>query len=117
MATPLLSDDFKDGQGIVFIGLEGEGDKAKFSLSNEAREFLETVGFGLLLLLFRVSFHLYTSALPVSSCPCYEFNRIGTCFQESHMHSLARRFRCGQTHAFSHGRHVKPCGEALVHES
>ena len=47
MAAPLMSDDFKDGQGIVFIGLEGEGDKAKFSLSNEAREFLETVGHGI----------------------------------------------------------------------
>jgi hypothetical protein len=44
MASPLLSEDFKDGKGIVFIGLEGEGEKARFSLSQEARDFLETVG-------------------------------------------------------------------------
>jgi hypothetical protein len=31
------------GQGIVFIGMEGEGANAKFNVSDEAMEFLETV--------------------------------------------------------------------------
>ena len=30
-------------QGIVFIGMEGEGANAKFNVSDEAMEFLETV--------------------------------------------------------------------------
>lgn len=30
-------------QGIVFIGMEGEGSNAKFNVSDEAMEFLETV--------------------------------------------------------------------------
>lgn len=39
----LLSDDFKDGRGILFIGMEGTGDKAKFTVTDEAKAFLATV--------------------------------------------------------------------------
>eukprot|EP00281_Chroomonas_sp_CCMP1168_P034621 CAMPEP_0206239688 /NCGR_PEP_ID=MMETSP0047_2-20121206/15526_1 /ASSEMBLY_ACC=CAM_ASM_000192 /TAXON_ID=195065 /ORGANISM="Chroomonas mesostigmatica_cf, Strain CCMP1168" /LENGTH=971 /DNA_ID=CAMNT_0053664395 /DNA_START=45 /DNA_END=2956 /DNA_ORIENTATION=- len=40
---PLLDEDFKDGKGIVFIGMHGEGDKAKFEVADEAKAFLETL--------------------------------------------------------------------------
>ena len=39
----LMSDDFKDGKGILFIGMDGAGDKAKFTVTEEAKEFLSTV--------------------------------------------------------------------------
>ena len=37
----LVDEDFKSGQGIPFIALEGEGKDAKFSMRDEAKEFLE----------------------------------------------------------------------------
>jgi len=42
----LMSEDFKDGKGILFIGMEGTGDKAKFTVTDEAKAFLETVSGG-----------------------------------------------------------------------
>jgi hypothetical protein len=43
MSAPLLDDDYKDGTGIPFMALEGEGADAKFSLTDEAKEFLMTL--------------------------------------------------------------------------
>jgi len=41
--TGLLDESFKDGGGIPFIALEGEGDDAKFRVTDEAVEFLKTL--------------------------------------------------------------------------
>eukprot|EP00960_Hanusia_phi_P037832 753141-Hanusia_phi.AAC.2 len=43
MAEALASEDYKDGMGIPFIALEGDGDDAKFRLTEEAKEFLATL--------------------------------------------------------------------------
>eukprot|EP00284_Hemiselmis_tepida_P006690 CAMPEP_0174933084 /NCGR_PEP_ID=MMETSP1355-20121228/43527_1 /TAXON_ID=464990 /ORGANISM="Hemiselmis tepida, Strain CCMP443" /LENGTH=88 /DNA_ID=CAMNT_0016179551 /DNA_START=36 /DNA_END=299 /DNA_ORIENTATION=- len=43
MAESADDEEFKKGKGIVFIGMEGEGDSAKFNVSDEAKEFLETL--------------------------------------------------------------------------
>ena len=43
MAELLADEDFKAGQGIPFIALEGEGDDAKFLMCEEAKEFLATL--------------------------------------------------------------------------
>jgi hypothetical protein len=40
MAAKISSDDYKDGQGIPFMALEGEGSSAKFTLTQEAKDFL-----------------------------------------------------------------------------
>jgi hypothetical protein len=39
----LISPDFKEGKAILFIGMEGAGSKAKFYITDEAKEFLGTV--------------------------------------------------------------------------
>ena len=41
--SALLDDDYKDGTGIPFMALEGEGADAKFSLTDEAKQFLLTL--------------------------------------------------------------------------
>lgn len=43
MGELLADDDFKAGQGIPFIALEGEGEDAKFCVCAEARDFLRTL--------------------------------------------------------------------------
>ena len=43
MADCLANEDFKSGQGIPFIALEGEGKDASFRLTEEAKEFLCTL--------------------------------------------------------------------------
>ena len=39
----LADEDFKSGAGIPFIALEGEGQDAKFTLCDEAAQFLQTL--------------------------------------------------------------------------
>ena len=39
----LIDESFKDGKGIPFIALEGDGDDAKFRVTDEATEFLKTL--------------------------------------------------------------------------
>jgi hypothetical protein len=41
--SEIIDDDYKDGNGIPFMALEGEGAEAKFSLTDEAKEFLLTL--------------------------------------------------------------------------
>lgn len=39
----LADEDFKSGAGIPFIALEGEGQDAKFTMCDEAAQFLQTL--------------------------------------------------------------------------
>jgi len=43
MSSCLVNEDFKDGHGILFIGMQGEGSKAKFEVTDEAKAFLATL--------------------------------------------------------------------------
>uniref|UniRef100_A0A6U6DJ11 GB1/RHD3-type G domain-containing protein n=1 Tax=Guillardia theta TaxID=55529 RepID=A0A6U6DJ11_GUITH len=43
MVEALLNEDYKDGMGIPFIALEGDGDDARFRVTEEAKEFLSTL--------------------------------------------------------------------------
>lgn len=43
MAELLADEAFKEGQGIPFLALDGEGDDAKFLMCEEAKEFLATL--------------------------------------------------------------------------
>ena len=43
MSAKVIDDEYKGGQGIPFMALEGEGSDAKFTLTQEAKDFLSTL--------------------------------------------------------------------------
>jgi hypothetical protein len=88
----LISPDFKEGKAILFIGMEGAGSKAKFYITDEAKEFLQTVRCPLAKPVFKATFpvaiHVVIHAKNRYIEPVHETTVLAT--------HLQRKCNCGQ---------------------